>query len=65
MADPTKTPKINPDDGFVKVPPRTVPANTPAPAWPANTPMENPTVIGDQPYTTPSPYSPDQQGPRK
>lgn len=62
MAAPTKTPKIDPDDGFVQVPRREVPSNTPAPSYPANTPVANPTIIGDAPYTRPSPYSPEQQG---
>ena len=60
-------PKIDPDDGFVDAPalnPRTRPVDppqTPGPKYPANTPVANPTHVGDAPYTTPKPKLPPRQ----
>lgn len=59
------TPKISPNDGFTPLPEgATVPrptGNTPAPN-PVEEFTKNMTVIGDEPYTRPRPYSPAQQG---
>ena len=50
---------------FPKVQKRTVTENTPGPKYPANTPVEHVTSTGDEPYTTPQPYSPEQQTGKK
>lgn len=65
MATP---PKISPNDGFVgnaegSTTPRPT-GNTPAPN-PVEKFLEGMTVVGDAPYTTPKPFSPSQQGPKR
>lgn len=60
MADPTKI-KIGPHE-FPKHQPRPMTTNTPSPGPTGNTPFENVTVVGDEPYSQPQPRSPQQQG---